>query len=200
MIFELKIVNLPIKFFVVKYLTFIYLFVCISLIQAQNQDKMDKTIYQFTVEDLYGENFNFSDLKGKKLMIVNTASKCGLTPQYKALQSLYDKYKNENFVIIGFPANNFLWQEPGTNKEIAEFCKKNYGVTFPMMSKISVLGLDQHPLYSFLTSKSLNGNINSMVTWNFQKFLIDEKGYVVKSISPRKQPDDLEVLNWLSGS
>ncbi len=200
MIFELKIVNLPTKFFVVKYLTFIYLFVCISLIQAQNQDKMDKTIYQFTVEDLYGENFNFSDLKGKKLMIVNTASKCGLTPQYKALQSLYDKYKNENFVIIGFPANNFLWQEPGTNKEIAEFCKKNYGVTFPMMSKISVLGLDQHPLYSFLTSKSLNGNINSMVTWNFQKFLIDEKGYVVKSISPRKQPDDLEVLNWLSGS
>ena len=200
MIFELKIVNLLIKFFVVKYLTFIYLFVCISLIQAQNQDKMDKTIYQFTVEDLYGENFNFSDLKGKKLMIVNTASKCGLTPQYKALQSLYDKYKNENFVIIGFPANNFLWQEPGTNKEIAEFCKKNYGVTFPMMSKISVLGLDQHPLYSFLTSKSLNGNINSMVTWNFQKFLIDEKGYVVKSISPRKQPDDLEVLNWLSGS
>ena len=200
MIFELKIVNLHIKFFVVKYLTFIYLFVCISLIQAQNQDKMDKTIYQFTVEDLYGENFNFSDLKGKKLMIVNTASKCGLTPQYKALQSLYDKYKNENFVIIGFPANNFLWQEPGTNKEIAEFCKKNYGVTFPMMSKISVLGLDQHPLYSFLTSKSLNGNINSMVTWNFQKFLIDEKGYVVKSISPRKQPDDLEVLNWLSGS
>lgn len=200
MIFELKIVNLHTKFFVVKYLTFIYLFVCISLIQAQNQDKMDKTIYQFTVEDLYGENFNFSDLKGKKLMIVNTASKCGLTPQYKALQSLYDKYKNENFVIIGFPANNFLWQEPGTNKEIAEFCKKNYGVTFPMMSKISVLGLDQHPLYSFLTSKSLNGNINSMVTWNFQKFLIDEKGYVVKSISPRKQPDDLEVLNWLSGS
>ena len=200
MIFELKIVNLLTKFFVVKYLTIIYLFVCISLIQAQNQDKMDKTIYQFTVEDLYGENFNFSDLKGKKLMIVNTASKCGLTPQYKALQSLYDKYKNENFVIIGFPANNFLWQEPGTNKEIAEFCKKNYGVTFPMMSKISVLGLDQHPLYSFLTSKSLNGNINSMVTWNFQKFLIDEKGYVVKSISPRKQPDDLEVLNWLSGS
>ena len=200
MIFELKIVNLHTKFFVVKYLTFIYLFICISLIQAQNQDKMDKTIYQFTVEDLYGENFNFSDLKGKKLMIVNTASKCGLTPQYKALQSLYDKYKNENFVIIGFPANNFLWQEPGTNKEIAEFCKKNYGVTFPMMSKISVLGLDQHPLYSFLTSKSLNGNINSMVTWNFQKFLIDEKGYVVKSISPRKQPDDLEVLNWLSGS
>jgi glutathione peroxidase len=159
---------------------------------------MDKTIYRFTVENLYGENFNFSDLKGKKIMIVNTASKCGLTPQYKSLQSLYDKYKNDNFIIIGFPANNFLWQEPGSNEEIAQFCRENYGVTFPMMGKVSVLGSDQHPIYSFLTTKSLNGNIDALVTWNFQKFLIDEKGYVVKSISPRKQPDDIEVINWLS--
>ena len=159
---------------------------------------MDKTIYRFTVENLYGENFNFSDLKGKKIMIVNTASKCGLTPQYKSLQSLYDKYKNDNFIIIGFPANNFLWQEPGSNEEIAQFCRENYGVTFPIMGKVSVLGSDQHPIYSFLTTKSLNGNIDALVTWNFQKFLIDEKGYVVKSISPRKQPDDIEVINWLS--
>jgi glutathione peroxidase len=159
---------------------------------------MDKTIYRFTVENLYGENFNFSDLKGKKIMIVNTASKCGLTPQYKSLQSLYDKYKDDNFIIIGFPANNFLWQEPGSNEEIAQFCRENYGVTFPMMGKVSVLGSDQHPIYSFLTTKSLNGNIDALVTWNFQKFLIDEKGYVVKSISPRKQPDDIEVINWLS--
>jgi glutathione peroxidase len=166
--------------------------------QSQNTEKMDKTIYRFTVENLYGENFNFSDLKGKKIMIVNTASKCGLTPQYKSLQSLYDKYKNDNFIIIGFPANNFLWQEPGSNEEIAQFCRENYGVTFPMMGKVSVLGSDQHPIYSFLTTKSLNGNIDALVTWNFQKFLIDEKGYVVKSISPRKQPDDIEVINWLS--
>jgi glutathione peroxidase len=166
--------------------------------QSQNTEKMDKTIYRFTVENLYGENFNFSDLKGKKIMIVNTASKCGLTPQYKSLQSLYDKYKDDNFIIIGFPANNFLWQEPGSNEEIAQFCRENYGVTFPMMGKVSVLGSDQHPIYSFLTTKSLNGNIDALVTWNFQKFLIDEKGYVVKSISPRKQPDDIEVINWLS--
>lgn len=166
--------------------------------QGQNLKKMDKTIYRFTVENLYGENFNFSDLKGKKIMIVNTASKCGLTPQYKSLQSLYDKYKDDNFIIIGFPANNFLWQEPGSNEEIAQFCRENYGVTFPMMGKVSVLGSDQHPIYSFLTTKSLNGNIDASVTWNFQKFLIDENGYVVKSISPRKQPDDVEVINWLS--
>ena len=159
---------------------------------------MDKTIYRFTVENLYGENFNFSSLKGKKIMIVNTASKCGLTPQYKSLQSLYDKYKDDNFIIVGFPANNFLWQEPGSNEEIAQFCRENYGVTFPIMGKVSVLGSDQHPIYSFLTTKSLNGNIDALVTWNFQKFLIDEKGYVVKSISPRKQPDDIEVINWLS--
>ena len=183
-----------------RFLTFINVLLCVFNMQGQNLDKMEKTIYQFTVEDLYGENFNFSDLKGKKIMIVNTASKCGLTPQYKSLQVLFDKFKDENFIIIGFPANNFLWQEPGSNKEIAEFCKKNYGVTFPMMGKVSVLGSDQHPLYSFLTKKVLNGNLNSIVTWNFQKFLIDENGYVVKSISPRKQPDDIEILNWIRGS
>ncbi len=183
-----------------RFLTFIYLFICISFIQAQNQDKMDRTIYQFVVEDLYGETFDFSELKGKKVMIVNTASRCGLTPQYKSLQTLYEKYKDSNFIIVGFPANNFLWQEPGSNEEIAEFCKKNYGVSFPMMSKVSVIGLNQHPIYSFLTRKKLNGNIDAMVTWNFQKFLIDENGYVVKSISPRKKPDDGEVLNWITGS
>lgn len=182
-----------------KQLAFFFLFLFAIYANAQIIDKMDKTIYQFTVEDLYGENFDFSDLKGKKIIIVNTASKCGLTPQYKSLQSLYEKNKDNNLVIIGFPSNNFLWQEPGTNEEIAEFCRQNYGVTFPMMSKVSVLGPNQHPIYSFLTSKVLNGNIDSVVTWNFQKFLIDENGYVIKSISPRKQIDDIEVLNWLKG-
>ena len=133
-------------------------------------------------------------------MIVNTASKCGLTPQYTALQSLYEKFSETDFVIVGFPANNFLWQEPGTNEEIAEFCAQNYGVTFPMMGKVSVVGSNQHPIYSFLTKKKLNGSIDSMVTWNFQKFLIDENGYVVKSISPRRQPDDEEIINWINGS
>ncbi|MAD11792.1 MAG: glutathione peroxidase [Flavobacteriaceae bacterium] len=168
--------------------------------QVKSQEKNNQTIYQFSVEDLYGEIFDFSKLKGKKIMIVNTASKCGLTPQYKALQSLYEKFSETDFVIVGFPANNFLWQEPGTNEEIAEFCAQNYGVSFPMMGKVSVVGLNQHPIYSFLTKKKLNGSIDSMVTWNFQKFLIDENGYVVKSISPRRQPDDEEIINWINGS
>jgi len=171
-----------------------------TTIQVKSQEKNNQTIYQFSVEDLYGEIFDFSKLKGKKIMIVNTASKCGLTPQYKALQSLYEKFSETDFVIVGFPANNFLWQEPGTNEEIAEFCAQNYGVTFPMMGKVSVVGLNQHPIYSFLTKKKLNGSIDSMVTWNFQKFLIDENGYVVKSISPRRQPDDEEIINWINGS
>lgn len=182
-----------------RYLTLIYFIICMTTIQVKSQEKNNQTIYQFSVEDLYGEIFDFSKLKGKKIMIVNTASKCGLTPQYKALQSLYEKFSETNFVIVGFPANNFLWQEPGTNEEIAEFCAQNYGVTFPMMGKISVVGSNQHPIYSFLTKKKLNGSIDSMVTWNFQKFLIDENGYVVKSISPRRQPDDEEVINWING-
>jgi len=171
-----------------------------TTIQVKSQEKTNQSIYQFSVEDLYGEIFDFSKLKGKKIMIVNTASKCGLTPQYKALQSLYEKFSETGFVIVGFPANNFLWQEPGTNEEIAEFCAQNYGVTFPMMGKVSVVGSNQHPIYSFLTKKKLNGSIDSMVTWNFQKFLIDENGYVVKSISPRRQPDDEEIINWINGS
>ena len=178
----------------------IFLLISISYSKAQNQDSMDKTIYQFKVDDIYGDTFDFSDLKGKRLMIVNTASKCGLTKQYGALQKLYEDYKEKNFIIVGFPANNFLWQEPGTDKEIEEFCKQNYGVTFPMMSKVSVIGFNQHPLFSFLTRKRLNGNIDSMVTWNFQKFLIDENGYVIKSISPRKKPDDIEIIDWLNKS
>ena len=183
-----------------RYLTFIYFIICMTTIQVKSQEKTNQSIYQFSVEDLYGEIFDFSKLKGKKIMIVNTASKCGLTPQYKALQSLYEKFSETDFVIVGFPANNFLWQEPGTNEEIAEFCAQNYGVTFPMMGKVSVVGSNQHPIYSFLTKKKLNGSIDSMVTWNFQKFLIDENGYVVKSISPRRQPDDEEIINWINGS
>jgi glutathione peroxidase len=155
------------------------------------------TIYQFTVEDIEGNRFDFEDLKGKKIMVVNTASKCGLTPQYKNLESLYKEYKNKNFVIIGFPANNFLSQEPGSDQEIANFCEKNYGVSFPMMSKISVKGKDMHPLYQFLTMKSLNGKEDSDVGWNFQKYLIGEEGKLEKIISPRTLPTDAEVVNWI---
>ena len=156
-------------------------------------------IYQFKVKTLNDEDFDFSTLKGKKIMIVNTASKCGLTPQYEDLQNLYDTYKNENLVIVGFPANNFAKQEPGTNAEIAEFCLINYGVTFPMMAKISVKGDDIHPVYQFLTQKSKNGLEDSEVSWNFQKYLINEEGHLVKVISPKTLPTDEEVIGWIKG-
>ena len=121
-----------------------------NTILSQNDTKMIKSIHEFSVTDIYGKNFDFNKIKGKKIMVVNTASKCGLTPQYKALEKLYKDFKDENFVIIGFPSNNFLWQEPGSNEQIAEFCKENYGVSFPMMSKVSVKGSSMHPIYQFL--------------------------------------------------
>lgn len=154
-------------------------------------------IYSFTVETIVGEQFPMSQLKGKKVMIVNVASKCGLTPQYKQLQELYDRYKDRNFVIIGFPANNFASQEPGTNEEIKEFCEMNYGVTFPMMAKISVKGDDIAPVYQWLTTKAENGVSDAEVTWNFQKFLIDEKGHWVKFIVPKESPVSDEIVNWI---
>ena len=162
------------------------------------QKIMDNSIYQFTVEDVDGEAFDFSCLEGKKIMIVNTASRCGLTYQYKGLQALYDKYKNQNFIIIGFPANNFLFQEPGTNQQISEFCKKNYGVTFPIMSKIDVKGKNIHPIYRFLTDKSKNGYIDSKVTWNFQKYLINENGLLEMVVSPRTSPESEKIVNWIT--
>lgn len=157
------------------------------------------TIYSFIVEDLSGKTFDFSTLKGKKIMIVNTASKCGLTPQYEGLQEIYEKYKNQNFIIIGFPANDFMSQEPGTNEEIAEFCEMNYGVTFPMMAKISVKGKDIAPIYEFLTQESLNGFSDSKVEWNFQKYLLNENGQLEKVVGPRIVPTDKEITDWIEG-
>jgi glutathione peroxidase len=158
-----------------------------------------ETIYQFNVQDLSGNAFDFAALKGKKIMIVNTASECGLTPQYEQLQTVYEKYKDQNFVIVGFPANNFGSQEPGSNAQIAAFCQKNYGVSFPMMAKISVEGNDQHPVYQFLTQKAKNGLEDSDVQWNFQKYLINESGELVKVVSPRTLPTDVEIINWIEG-
>ena len=157
------------------------------------------SIHSFIVNDLKGNQFDFSTLKGKKIMVVNTASKCGLTPQYEKLQKIYDKYKNQNFEIIGFPANNFLWQEPGNATDIENFCSINYGVTFPMMEKISVNGSDMHILYQYLTQKSKNGLKDSEVEWNFQKYLIDEKGHLAAVMSPRVLPNDTSIINWIEG-
>lgn len=156
-----------------------------------------ETIYQFKVEDLSGDTFDFASLKGKKIMIVNTASKCGLTPQYKDLEAVYKEYKDKGFVIVGFPANNFASQEPGTAKEIETFCQQNYGVTFPMMNKVSVKGSDMCEVYKFLTEKSRNGLQDSEVEWNFQKYLINEKGELVKVIKPKTLVTEPEVINWI---
>ncbi len=156
-------------------------------------------IYDFKVKNLSGGEFDFSTLKGKKIMIVNTASKCGLTPQYEGLQEIYEKYKDQNFVIIGFPANDFMSQEPGSNEEIAEFCQINYGVTFPMMAKISVKGNEMAPIYKFLTQESLNGFADSKVEWNFQKYLLNENGQLEKIVGPRIVPTDKEITDWIEG-
>lgn len=166
--------------------------------QEKTKAMSKETIYQFKVKDLSGNEFDFSSLKGKKVIIVNTASKCGLTPQYEELEALYKEYKDKGLVVVGFPANNFMEQEPGTNKEIAEFCQLNYGVTFPMMEKISVKGDDMAPIYHFLTEKSKNGLEDSEVEWNFQKYLINEKGELEKVINPRTSPKDKEIVNWIN--
>ncbi len=155
------------------------------------------TFYDFIVKDINGNDYALSQLKGKKVLVVNTASKCGFTPQYEGLQELYEKYGADDFVIIGFPANNFMRQEPGTDEEIASFCSINYGVTFPMMSKVSVKGKDQDPLYRWLTSKSENGVENSKVSWNFQKYMIDEKGQLVGHFSPKTKPDNKALVSWI---
>lgn len=156
-----------------------------------------QSIHQFKALDIKGDTIDFSKFKGKKMLIVNTASKCGLTPQYEELEKLYQTYKDSNFVIIGFPANNFMEQEPANNKEIAEFCLKNYGVSFIMMSKISVKGEEQHQIYQFLTQKSLNGVEDSEVKWNFHKYLLNEKGELVKNLSPKTKPLDPQITSWI---
>ena len=192
-------------------LLFSSLFICLFLSCADKKEEVERisenntttmqeatqSLHDFKVEALDGSEFDLASLKGKKVMVVNTASKCGLTPQYEQLQQLYSDYKDDGFVIVGFPANNFLWQEPGSNEQIGEFCQKNYGVTFPMMAKISVKGKKKHPVYQFLTEAVKNGYKDSKVKWNFQKYLINENGEVEKIISPKTLPTDDAVVNWI---
>lgn len=159
-----------------------------------------KNLYDFKANTIDGKAFDFSSLKGKKVLLVNTASKCGLTPQYADLQNLYEQHGGKHFTIIGFPANNFLWQEPGSNEKIKEFCTKNYGVTFTMMEKISVKGKNIHPLYKWLTKKEENGVFDAPVKWNFQKFMIDEQGKLVDYASPKTKPFDPKITDWIQGN
>lgn len=156
-----------------------------------------QSFYDFTVTDIDGKEFPFSQLEGKKVMVVNVASKCGYTPQYEGLQALYEKYKDQDFVIIGFPANNFLKQEPGSNEEIKSFCTLEYGVTFPMMAKVSVKGDDMAPIYKWLTNKELNKKLDSSVKWNFQKYLIGADGQLEEVVKPKVKPNDDQIISWI---
>ncbi|MEO6253714.1 MAG: glutathione peroxidase [Ferruginibacter sp.] len=167
------------------------------LINSQTKTIVDhKNIYDFKVEGLEGGTIDFSVYKGKKILIVNTASQCGYTPQYEGLEKLYETYKDK-LVIIGFPANNFGGQEPGTNMEIKEFCKKNYGVTFPMASKVSVKGDDTAPIFKWLCNKSENGVLDAEIKWNFGKFLIDESGHLINYFPSKVTPMSEEITSKL---
>lgn len=156
------------------------------------------SIHQFQAVNIDGQLINFKDFKGKKLLVVNTASKCGFTPQLKDLQELYETYKDRNFMIIGFPCNQFGEQDPGSNSEIKEFCSKNYGVTFMMMEKIDVKGPHISPIYKWLTNKAQNGVMDSEVKWNFQKYLIDENGFLVDYVPSYKKPNSKKIIAWLN--
>jgi len=162
----------------------------------QREKPKPNNIYKFRVPSIEGSTIDFSKFKGKKILVVNTASKCGYTPQYAGLEKLYNDYKDK-LVIVGFPANNFGQQEPGTNEEIQEFCKLRYGVTFPLASKVDVVGDNIHPLFKWLTSKDENGVLDATIKWNFTKFLLDEKGNLLASFPSKVTPDSDEITKYL---
>jgi len=192
-IFLIKIINVSEMKTVIIFLTIITL----NTMETTAQNHEIKTFYDFQVNGINGKPFDLSSLKGKKVLVVNTASKCGYTPQYAQLEELYEKYGPDKFVVIGFPANNFMRQEPGTNEEIREFCTVNYGVTFPMMAKISVKGTDIHPLYTWLTTKTGNGVMDAPVKWNFQKFMINENGQLIGMFPPGELPTSEKIVNLI---
>lgn len=165
--------------------------------KASTQNEMGKTIYDYQVESLDGGEINFADFKGKYILIVNTASECGFTPQYADLEKLYEEYKDQ-LVIVGFPANNFGGQEPGTNQEIGVFCQKNYGVTFPMAAKVSVKGDDTAPIFKYLTEKDLNGVKNTTILWNFTKFLIGKDGKLIDTYISSTKPTSDSITKHLN--
>lgn len=150
------------------------------------------TLFDFEIKDINGNSFDWNTVKGKKILLVNTASECGYTFHYEPLEEMYQTFKDKNFVVLGFPCNDFGAQEPGTETEIVSFCQKNYGVTFPMMSKVAILGENPHPIYKWLTSET-----NTEVAWNFQKYLVNGKGEVEKMIAHRVLPNDEEIISWI---
>ncbi|CAD7814663.1 Glutathione peroxidase BsaA [Chryseobacterium aquaeductus] len=165
--------------------------------KTKSKELMGKTIYDYKVEGLEeGKEINFADFKGKKILIVNTASECGFTPQYADLEKLSNDYKDQ-LVVVGFPANNFGGQEPGSNVEIGAFCQKNFGVTFPLAAKVSVKGDDTAPIFKYLTEKELNGVKNTTILWNFTKFLVDENGKLIDSYISTTKPTDEAITKHL---
>lgn len=186
---------------IMKKIFFPILLLAVIFSIAMKTDTPLKTLYDFKAKTIDGKDFDFKTLKGKKVMIVNTASECGYTPQYADLQKLYEKYKTTGkFEIIGFPCNQFGEQEPGDNATINTFCTKNYGVTFQMMEKIDVKGDNQNAIYKWLTHKSENGVEDSEVKWNFNKYLIDETGHYVRHIASKESPDSDEINAWIKGA
>lgn len=175
------------------------IFLLANILIMSNAYSQHKSFYDFSAKTIDGKEIEMSSFKGKKVLVVNTASKCGLTPQYEELEELFKKYGGDDFIIIGFPANNFLSQEPGTNDEIKEFCQVNYGVTFQMMAKISVKGKDMDPIYRWLTEEDENGVMDSKVSWNFQKYMIDENGHLVDYVSPKESPMSDKIVSWIKG-
>lgn len=165
--------------------------------QTNQSTKKMKNLHQFTFEDINGDSYNFADLKGKKVLILNTASKCGYTKQYDALEKIYQQYQNDDFIVIGFPSDNFGGQEFDNNEEIASFCKLNYGVSFPLMTKSDVKGNNQNEIFKFLTQKSQNGKSDYEVKWNFTKFLINKDGSLEASYPSNITPDDPKIINWI---
>jgi len=180
----------------IKLISFSLAFFCSSFVSQPEAAVQTQTIYDFKVPSLNGGIIDFADFKGKKILIVNTASKCGFTPQYEDLEALYKKYEGK-LVIVGFPANNFFSQEPGSNETIEAFCKKNYGVTFPMAAKISVKGKDIAAIYKWLCNKSENGVMDAKISWNFNKFLLDENGKLVAHFKSKVKPMSEEIVSKL---
>jgi glutathione peroxidase len=156
---------------------------------------MAASLYDFSLNSIDGQPAPLAAYKGKVLLVVNVASKCGFTPQYKALEALYEKYKDQGLVVVGFPANNFMAQEPGTNEEIKTFCSRTYNVSFPMYSKISVKGDDKAPIYQYLTDKTANPNTGGEIQWNFTKFLVSRDGTIIARFEPKVKPDSPEVIS-----
>ena len=175
-------------------LFFILLFM-VTIVTASAQKST--SIYDYKLTDINGNTFDMSELKGKKVLLVNTATQCGYTPQFSDMEKLYKEYKDKNLVVVAIPSNDFGNKEPGSNKEIKNFVEKKYGVTFPVMAKTSVKGDEENPLYDWLTKKDLNGVMDTKVAWNYQKYMIDENGKLVGVIPPKESPTSDKIMEWL---